>query len=209
MAAETEALKFKIDDQEYEVPSIGEFDLDEWQIVYDYSGLILDDFSPVSPVIAALSLEAERLGMEAAKLPAGSKEREDADAEAAEARAKIAEAEDELGEEEKAAEAARQRKIGQPAFTKAMLHIGYRRAHPDAKPEAIGKIVGRANFIRALVAINEAQADEEIPAPLASTTTPDASSPSSVVGSNRNGSDDSQTSSDGPAAEHAITGTAV
>lgn len=44
MAAET--LKFKIDGVAYEMPEIDDLDIEEWEIVYAASGLVLADFAP-------------------------------------------------------------------------------------------------------------------------------------------------------------------
>jgi len=90
-------VKFRIGDEEYEIPPIDDFDMDEWEIVYDYSGLVLDDFAPV---------------------------------------------------EDEAQEQARQRRTAQPAFMRALLHIGYRRTHPDTAVTEVKKITGAAKLAR-------------------------------------------------------------
>lgn len=114
MAAETDTLKFKIDKDEYEIPPLDDFDMDEWQIVYDYSGLVLEDFAPAPD-------RAE-----------------------------------ETGDEDGPLEKERQRRVNNPAFTSALLHIGYRRAKPDAKPDAIKKLVGSTKRLQVLEAMAEA-----------------------------------------------------
>lgn len=154
MAAENETLKFKIDDEQYEMPMLDDLDMDEWQILYEYTGLILDDFAP---------------------------------------------------QEDEDAEKDRQRRTSQPGFTRAMLHIGYRRAHPDLKPDAIKKITGEAKLIHVLEALNETAPEEE-ETPLASTTEPAPSSKSGSVASSESASKSSATSSARPAARPEPTG---
>lgn len=157
MAAETEILKFKIDDHEYEMPMLDDLDMDEWQILYDYTGLILDDFAP--------------------------QENEDEERD-------------------------RQRRTSQPGFTRAMLHIGYRRAHPELKPDAIRQITGEAKLIHVLEALGES-APVEDEAPLASTTEPEPSSPRRPVASKENTSPPSPKSSDAQDDQPVPTGTAA
>jgi len=157
VAAETQLLKFKIDDHEYEMPMLDDLDMDEWQILYDYTGLILDDFAP----------------------------KEDADE-----------------------ERDRERRTSQPGFTRAMLHIGYRRAHPDLKPDAIKQVTGEAKLLHVLEALGES-APEEDETPLALTTEPEPSSPKRPVDSNETTSPPSPTSSDEQDAQPVPTGTAA
>lgn len=207
MAAETQSLKFTIDDVEYDVPGIDEFDMDEWQIVYDYSGLILDDFLTLTPALAALGREVIAHSAEAAKLPDDSDERRKAEAALAEALERLEAATDALDDDVRAAEEARQRKLAQPAFTKALLHIAYRRAHPEVKSDAIGKLVGKANLIRVTSEIHDSQAAEEPAVPLASTLEPEQSSLKTSGDSSSSASKDSLMSSDGQDAHLATTGT--
>lgn len=156
MAAENETLKFKIDEDEYEIPGLDDLDMDEWQILYDYTGLILDDFAP---------------------------------------------------QEDEDAERDRQRRTSQPGFTRAMLHIGYRRAHPELKESAIREVTGAAKLLRVLEAMGESAGEENEESPLALTTEPAPSSPSGSVDSNEIGSEPSPMSSGTPDDLHALTGT--
>lgn len=156
VAAENEALKFKIDDAEYEMPMLDDLDMDEWQILYDYTGLILEDFAP---------------------------------------------------QEDEEAEQERQRRTSQPGFTRAMLHIAYRRTHPELKPDAIKKVTGEAKLIHVLEALNES-APEEDATPLASTTEPEPSSRSGSVDSSEKESESSRKSSGRPDGPRVATGTA-
>ena len=156
MAAETETLRFVLDDDIYEVPGIEDLDLDEWQIMFDYSGLILDDFAPL----------------------------DDPDE-----------------------ETARLRRLRTPSFTRALLHIGYRRVNPDAKPDAIRELTGSLKLTRALSAMADAVDDEDDADPPALTSAPEQSSERSSDGSSENGSAASPPSSDEPDAVPATTTT--
>jgi hypothetical protein len=156
VAAENQPLRFKIEDVEYEVPILDDLDLDEWQILYDYTGLILEDFAP---------------------------------------------------QEDEETEKDRQRRTSQPGFTRAMLHIGYRRTHPELKPDAIKKVTGEAKLLHVLEAFGEAP-DEEDETPLASTIEPEKSSPQSSVDSNETEPASSPKNSDQPAIQRVPTGTA-
>jgi hypothetical protein len=157
VAADTHNLKFKIDDVEYEMPMLDDLDMDEWQILYDYTGLILDDFAP---------------------------------------------------QEDEDAERDRQRRTSQPGFTRAMLHIGYRRAHPELKPDAIKQVTGEAKLIHVLEALNESTPEED-ETPLASTTEPEPSSKRRPVDSKETTSPPSPKSSDPQDAQPVPTGTAA
>jgi hypothetical protein len=144
VSAENETLKFKIDNAEYEIPALDDLDMDEWQILYDYTGLILDDFAP---------------------------------------------------QEDEDEERDRMRRTSQPGFTRAMLHIGYRRANPELKPDAIRQVTGSAKLLHVLEAMGESASEEDEAAPLASTTEHAPSSSSGSVDFNGNESKTSPTSS--------------
>lgn len=45
----SEETGFKVDGKTYEVPALNSFDMDEAQILYDYSGLTLEDFLQPDP----------------------------------------------------------------------------------------------------------------------------------------------------------------
>jgi hypothetical protein len=157
VAAEND-LKFKIDEDEYQIPGLDDLDMDEWQILYDYTGLILDDFAP---------------------------------------------------QEDEDEERDRQRRTSQPGFTRAMLHIGYRRAHPELKPDAIRQVTGAAKLLSVLEAMGESADDSEEneEAPLASTTELAPSSPSGSVDSNETASPPSPRNSAEPDFRLVPTGT--
>ncbi len=133
MAAET--LKFKIDGVAYEMPEIDDLDIEEWEIVYEASGLVLADFAPAL---------------------------------------------DEKGKLDKKADAERTRRIQQPAFLRARLHIAYRRANPGANDDEIAEVVMAAKMVPAMEAIADAAGAGDVddpPAQLASIPGPGGSSP--------------------------------
>lgn len=159
MAAET-TLKFKIagDSREYAAPPIDDLDIDDWVLMYEYAGLVLDDFAPI---------------------------------------------------EDEEAEEARQRRLGHPGFTKALLHIAYKRANPDKKPAEIKAAVGTVKFLPLMAELGDAvrAAEEADGLPPDETTEPDASSPESSVDSNASTSNPSPTGSGQPDGQPAPTGT--
>lgn len=163
MAAET--LKFKIDDVLYEMPEIDDLDMDEWEIVYAASGVVIQDFAPAL---------------------------------------------DEHGKLDKKAEAERQRRISQPAFLRARLHIAYRRANPNATDDEIHEIVTKAKLVRAMEAIAdaaEAAGSGDDADPPALTPWPDGSSPSGSDKQSGLKPNSSDKNSETPAEEPGITGT--
>jgi hypothetical protein len=155
VAAET--VKYKIDDQEFEFPQLDDLDMEEWEVVYDYAGLLLEDFAPV---------------------------------------------------EDEKEETARRRRVNQPAFTRAMLHIAYRRANPDASLEEVREVALRSKLIRHMSALGENSGEDES-APLESTTKPEPSSPGTFVNSPDTESNGSTTSSDEPENQPEVIGTGV
>lgn len=167
MAAETEPLKFKIGTDEYEIPPLDDLDMDEWQIVYDYSGLILEDFAPA---------------------PDRADEQID-------------------GDEDGPLELARQQRVKNPAFTTALLHIGYRRSHPDAKFDAVKKLVGGTKRLQVLEALADAAGEGGDDSPPASTLEREQSSHNASGDSSEDKSNGSQTSSGRQAGSLARIGT--
>lgn len=58
MAAETDnTVKFDLDGTLYDFPDVLDLDIDEWVVVYEYSGLVLEDFAPLENAEA----EADRV----------------------------------------------------------------------------------------------------------------------------------------------------
>lgn len=167
MAAETETLKILLGDEQYEIPALDDMDMDEWQIIYDYSGLVLEDFAPAA-------------------------DRADEQVD---------------GDEDGPLEKERQRRIGTPAFTTALLHIGYRRSHPDAKPDAIKRLVGSTKRLRVLEAMADAAPAEGDALPPALTPVLEPPSPPESEGSSGHESNGSQASSDPLAVRLGTTGT--
>lgn len=166
MAAET--LKFKIDDVLYEMPEIDDLDIEEWEIIYGASGIVLGDFAPV--------LDAK-------------------------------------GKLDKKADAERQRRINQPAFLRARLHIAYRRANPGASEDEIEEVVKAAKMVPAMEAIADAaetanaNADEGDAVPPALTPVPDGSSPTGSDEKSGSKPTASAASSETPDDEPETTGT--
>ena len=144
MAAET---GFLIDDVMYETPSLDTFTMDEAQVLYDYSGLTIEDF-----------------------------------------------VEDEDGED---GDVERLRKLKNPGFMRALMHIAYQREHPKTNTSRVKALIGSANLIGALEHLVADEDDAVVPPAL--TTEPEPSSPSGSVVSNGTGGDDSKKSSDEPA----------
>lgn len=96
------------------------------------------------------------------------------------------------------------RKLRNPAFVKALLHIAYQRGNPDAKPATVEKLVGTVKLMEAMERMVREVADADSPPELApSATETDGSSGSSNVDSGIG----SPTSSDGPAVVRLPTGT--
>ena len=48
MAAENDnKVQFELEGTMYDIPDVLDLDLDEWIVVYEYAGLVLDDFAPL------------------------------------------------------------------------------------------------------------------------------------------------------------------
>lgn len=145
MAAET---GFMIDGTLHEVPGLDTLNMDEAQVLYDYSGLSIEDF--VEP--------------------------ED-DAEKEEAQAEL------------------ERKLRNPGFLRALMHIAYQRANPKLSGQRVKQAVGGAQLIGALEHL-AADTEGDDAGPPASTTTPEPSSPANSAGSNASSGPASTKSSD-------------
>lgn len=126
MAAET---GFQIDGTLYEVPDMGTLTMDEAQVLYDYSGLTIEDF--IGP-------------------------------------------EDETPEDEQA----RERRLRNPGFMRALMHIAYQRGNPTIRATRVRQLVGGANVIAALETLVGDGPEEADAAPLGSMSEPSGSSPS-------------------------------
>lgn len=131
MAAETDT-GFMISGRLYPVPDMGTFTMDEAQILYDYSGLGLEDFA--AP-------------------------------------------EDEDPEETRE----RRRRLRNPGFLRALMHIAYQRGNPDIRPARIKALIGNANVIAAFEHLGEGEEEEE--SPTAGAATMSAPKPSLPSGS--------------------------
>ncbi len=136
MAAETNTFAIKIGDDNYDIPLLDDFDMDEWEILHDYSGLLQEDFAP------AVDRAEEDIDRAAAEDRAAKGETED------EKLARLSKREKELRAHDGPIEKERLRRISHPSFTKARLHIGYRRMHPDVPADEIRAMVGKVKRIK-------------------------------------------------------------
>lgn len=155
---------FEIDGEVLEVPTLDSLDMNEAQILYDLSGVIIEDFIPAHP---------------------------------------------DATEEERAAVMALQgMKVRNPAFRRALVHVAYRRAHPNAEFDSIHEITGKANATDVTIAIlmredDDADPSTSSPKPLEPRSSTSETSESSSSG-NPSGSD-----SDGQDVIPLRTGTGV
>lgn len=111
--------------------------------------------------------------------------------------------------------AAREQRLKNPGFVRALIHIAYQRGNPDMKPAAVRDAVGHANMLEAYTALASVEPEEGEPeVPPASTSEQpkpsvsgslenDVSSVKPLV----NGGDGSTIGSDGPDRIHAAIGT--
>jgi hypothetical protein len=210
VAAETDkTLKFKIDGVDYDVPPISDLDMDEWEVIYARTGLILDDFTSRTPVVSVMRGEVARLEDEAARLAEGSDERRRVDDDLAEAVSVLAEAEAALTDDERQAERDRKRKLSQPGFTRALVQIAYQRKHPDEKRDVAEKFASKAKLVPLTVDLFEQAMEDEVPVPLASTPELEQSLPNESGANSETGSTGSTPLSDESASLREPTGTAV
>lgn len=198
MAAETDnqPLKFKIDGVEYDVPPIGDLDMDEWEIIYDRTGLIMDDFSSFMPVVAVMTGEVLRLAGEADSFAEGTDDRREADEKLAEAKTVLAEAKEAVSDETRKAESDRLRRLAQPGFTRALVQIAYQRAHPDEKRAVVERFASKAKLVPLTMDLYEQSLSEATPVPLVPTPALEQLSPTRTGGENENASTDSTPRSD-------------
>jgi hypothetical protein len=149
VAAETDnqKVKFDLDGTLYEFPDILDLDMDEWIVVYEYCGLTLGDFAPISPEVAAIRASIAQLEEAAGKLSADSDERVEADGKIEDARARLGVAEENLTDEQLAVMAEREHKLRHPGFMKAMFYIAYKRAHPKKTRAAIEKLLSSVTLL--------------------------------------------------------------
>lgn len=163
MAVETnDRVKFELDGTLYEFPDVLDLDIDEWIVMYEYAGLVLEDFAPHAPALAAASVEVANLAVKAGKLPEGAPEREKVMAELDAARENLARVRENLTDEEAAAESDRVHKLRHPGFLKAMAHIAYQRANPRKTKAAIKDLIGSVKVLPMYESMvgEEAEADD-------------------------------------------------
>ena len=130
---------FVFDGQRLPIPDLETFTLAESVILYDNTGMTLEDFMP----------------------------------------------DEELSEE--AANAERESKGRHPGFLLTLLHVAYQRAHPKFSVQKVRALIGSANLIEVIEAIEGIPEDDAVPPSVESTSAPTASS--------RNASDDSSATS--------------
>lgn len=93
----------EIGGERYEVPTLDSLDMDEAQIMFDLSGVVIEDFAPAHP---------------------------DSDA-----------------EEKLSVQRGQLQRVRNPSFKRALVHIAYRRKHPDLDYFAISDVIGKANAL--------------------------------------------------------------
>jgi hypothetical protein len=156
VAAET---GFSIDGTIYPVPDLGTFNMDEAQVMFDYSGLSMEDF--VVP-------------------------------------------EDETEDEQ----TARERRLRNPGFLRALMHIAYQRANPTVRPNRVKSLIGNATVIDALGSLVVDDEPEDVDVPLLDVTPqPSESSKNAWDDSNANSGGGSNGDSDEPDVPREPTGT--
>jgi len=99
-------------------------------------------------------------------------------------------------------------KLRNPAVVKTLLHVAYRRGHPDVSDKQIAKTVGQVPLAVALAAF--IPDDDEVPAvPLERTIEPNESSKRSSLDAPRSSGSGSGRSSDEPETDPSRTGTSA
>ncbi len=96
--------------------------------------------------------------------------------------------------EDEEEEKERNRRLGQPAYMQALIHIAYKRAHPEVKDSEIKKITGSAK----ITSLFEETPEDDAGPPAGTETSPPSQAENSAS-SNGSESNDSPTSSDDPA----------
>lgn len=142
MADDQSPTGFDISGEVYEVPTLDSFDMDEAQILYDLSGVILEDFIP-------------------APLDAPDVEKE------AHYQLQLV-------------------RVRNPSFRRTLVHVAYRRKHPDYDYDELDKAIGKMNATDVSIAVLT-RGDEPDPS---------MSSPKSSD-SEKNGSETSESSTSG------------
>ena len=152
---------FDINGEVYEVPTLDSFDMDEAQILYDLSGVVLEDFIPPHP---------------------------------------------DSTDQEKAAHYQLQLlRVRDPGFKRALVHVAYRRKHPDYDSTVLDKAIGKMNATDISIAVL-ARGDEEDPQS-DSLNKPDEKSNTNGTSESSSSGSPSQSDSERPALTLAPTGT--
>lgn len=142
MAAEN---GFKIDGVIYEPADVGSLTMDEWQVMWDYAGISIEDFS--GPEVR------------------------NPQAPTAEEQAAIEEHEEELG-----------KKLNNPGFMKAMVHIAFQRGNPRMSPDKVKRLIGSAQMVSVIEDLRPPEEQGgDVEGPPAPTSEPERSSPGSSL----------------------------
>lgn len=100
------------------------------------------------------------------------------------------------------------RRVKNPRFLRALVHIAYRRGNRELPEAAIVAVVGSVNYSGVFVDFIAASRGDDAGPPVAESTSElDESSPRSSVDSNANGGTDTSSGSDEPDATPSPTGT--
>lgn len=157
---------FIIDGTRYEVPTLDTFTMDEAQVLYDYCGLGIEDFVPIAD-------------------PPPPDENADQDAKAA--------YDDLLAARDRELEALN-RKLRNPGFLRALVHVAYQRANPRMSPQRVKDAVGASDHTENWLAfIEDGMGDDAVPPALTTEQTP-SSKKSSVVSNATSGTPSTNTS---------------
>ena len=108
----------EIGGERYEVPTLDTLDMDEAQILFDVSGIVIEDFAPAHPD----SADEEKLQVQSEQL----------------------------------------RRVRNPAFKRALVHVAYRRKHPELDYFQISEVVGKVNAVDVTLEVLRGD-DEEDP----------------------------------------------
>lgn len=108
---------FEIDGNTYAIPELDTFDMDEAEILFDYSGCVLEDFAPADPDAPEEEQEQHVQGQLA--------------------------------------------KVRNPRFKRALVHVAYRRAHPDLADAEVRAATGKANMLDVTINLFRGDADPQ------------------------------------------------
>ena len=193
MAAETpndDTVRFAIGDQEYELPDPLTLTIDEWGVAWDYGEFVLEDFAPLA---------------DAAPIPPSSLVIEKSDTQEEKERKAREMAVWEKQHPDGPDEAARKRRLKNPAMMQSLFHIGYQRANPDQDSQTIKALIGGSKMLGLLESMAGDEAEDDAVNPTL-TTEPERSSERSSDDSKQDSWPGSSKNSETPDAEPVPTG---